>query len=77
MELPNTALPEGRFTTGRSPSGVETSFTTTTSGNGVNIPFNENFNLSTSNIVVSDINETNELAGNKSFFLSSSCQVTM
>ena len=70
MELPNTVIAaKGRFTTGRSPSGVETSFTTTTSGNAVNIPFNENFNLTTTNIIASDINETNELAGNKSFLL--------
>ena len=70
MELPNTTIAaNARFTTGRSPSGVETSFSTTTAGNAVSIPFNENFNLTTTNIVASDINETNELAGNKSLFL--------
>ena len=71
MELPNTSITSKvRNTTGRSPSGTEGSFTTSTLANAISIPFNENHKFEQSNIVASDVNETNELAGAKSFFLS-------
>ena len=69
-ELPNTSItPTIQPTTGTSPSGTETSFTTTTVGNAVSIPFNQNHKFETTKIVASDINETNELAGSKSLFI--------
>ena len=68
LELPNTTLTAGiRSTSGTSPSGSETSFTTETSSSA--FALNENFDLDTSRIVCSTINETNELAGAKSLFI--------
>ncbi len=70
IELPDTSITATlRNTTGTSPSGTETSFTTTTVGNAVAIPFNENHRFETTNLIASDINETNELAGSKSLFM--------
>ena len=70
LELGNTKIASTlRDTTGTSPSGTETSFSTRTLGNAISIPFNENFNKSTTSIIASDINETNELAGIKSLFI--------
>ena len=70
LELPNTTISTTlRDTTGTSPSGSETSFTTRTLGNALSIPLNENFTKSVTSIVCSDINETNELAGQKSLFI--------
>ena len=70
LELPNTKIvTQLRNTTGTSPSGSETSYSTTTLSNALAIPLNENFDLSVSNVIASDINETNELAGAKSLFL--------
>ena len=70
LELPNTTISSTiQPTTATSPSGTETSFTTTAVGSAVTIPFNENHKFETSNMVCSDINETNELAGVKSLFI--------
>ena len=70
LELPNTKIVTSlRNTTGTSPSGSETSFSTTALASALSIPLNENFDLAVSNVVASDINETNELAGAKSLFL--------
>ena len=68
LELPDTTISASiRSTSGTSPSGSETSFSTTTTATA--IPLNENFNLDTSRIVASPINETNELSGAKSLFI--------
>ena len=68
LELPDTTISASiRSTSGTSPSGSETSFSTTTTA--TSIPLNENFNLDTSRIVASSINETNELSGTKSLFI--------
>ena len=70
LELPNTKIVTSlRNTTGTSPSGSETSFSTTALASALSIPLNENFDLAVSNVVASDINETNELAGAKSLFV--------
>jgi len=70
LELGNTKIVSTlRNTTGTSPSGAETSFSTTTLGNAISIPFNENFTNSITSVIASDINETNELAGAKSLFI--------
>ena len=68
LELNRTTVTGSiRTTSGTSPSGTETSFTTETTANS--IPLNENFNLDTSRIIASPVNETNELSGSKSLFL--------
>ena len=68
LELPEQ-LSDARIrsTSGTSPSGSETSFSTATTASA--IPLNENFNLDTSRIVASPVNETNELSGAKSLFI--------
>jgi len=68
MELPDTQLTASvKTTSGTSPAGSESSFTTDTSATV--IPLNENFKFDTSRIIASSVNETNELGGAKSFFL--------
>ena len=67
LELPETTLTASvKTTSGTSPSGSESSFSTDTSSTV--IPLNENFRFDTSRIIASKINETNELGGAKSFF---------
>ncbi len=68
LELPNTTITgELKKTTATSPSGSETSFVTDTSFSSV--PLGENFKFTTTSMVASNINETNELASTKSFQL--------
>ena len=68
LELPKTSIVGSiKSTSGTSPSGSETSFITETSGN--TFALGENFDLDTTRIVCSTINETNELAGAKSLFI--------
>ena len=76
LELPDTTISASiRSTSGTSPSGSETSFSTATTATA--IPLNENFNLDTSRIVASPINETNELSGAKSLFIPLVYQLTI
>ena len=68
LELPNTSITAGiRTTSGTSPSGSETSFTTDTTSSAFSL--NENTDLDATAIVCSTINQTNELAGAKSLFI--------
>ena len=68
LELPKTSIVGGiKSTSGTSPSGAETSFITETSSN--TFALGENFDLDTTRIVCSTINESNELAGAKSLFI--------
>ena len=68
LELPETTLTSSvKTTSGTSPAGSESSFSTATTSTV--IPLNENFKFDTSRIIASKINETNELCGAKSFFL--------
>ena len=68
LELPETTITSNvKTTSGTSPSGSESSFSTDTSTTV--IPLNENFKFDTSRIIASKVNETNELGGAKSFFL--------
>ena len=65
MELSGTTMTATiKTTNGTSPDGSETSFGQ--SSTNTTIPINENFDLDKSNIVASTVNETNEIAGNKS-----------
>jgi hypothetical protein len=68
LELPKTSIVGSiKSTSGTSPSGTETSFITETSSN--TFALGENFDLDTTRIVCSTINESNELAGAKSLFI--------
>jgi hypothetical protein len=68
MELPDTTLSAKiRTTTGTSPDGSESSFSTLSTG--VTFPLNENFDFDTTRMVCSSVNETNELSAAKSLFL--------
>ena len=68
LELPDTKITAGvRTTSGTSPSGSETSFSTDTTSSAFSL--NENTDLDETSIVCSTINQTNELAGAKSLFI--------
>ena len=73
MELPNTSATGAlQSTTGSSPSGSQTPFSLTTAASAVSVPLNEDYYYDAPQIICSQINETNELAGNKSFRLTAS-----
>ena len=55
-----------RGTSGTSPSGTETSFVKQTDKQKIECAVGENVYLDTTKMICSDINETNELSGNKS-----------
>ena len=70
LELTDTTIASTvRTTSATSPSGTESSFQTTSSGNAQPFPLGENFLFETTRMVCSQINETNELSGTKSFFV--------
>jgi len=70
LELTDTTISSTvRTTSATSPSGSETSFATTTASNAEPFPLGENFQFETTRMVCSQINETNELSGAKSFFV--------
>ena len=70
LELGGTLInSKVRSTTATSPSGTETSFTTDTAAKAKPFALDENFQFETSRMVCSAINETNELSGEKSFFI--------
>jgi hypothetical protein len=55
-----------RPTTGTSPSGTETSFSRATLANATVVPIDDNYDYDSVQMICSDINETNELGGEKS-----------
>jgi hypothetical protein len=70
LELTDTTINSTiRTTSATSPSGIETSFTTTTASKAQPFPLGENFQFETTRMVASQINETNELSGAKSMFV--------
>ena len=72
IEHPDTSITaEIRATTGTSPSGSQSSYSTAalTAQNAEKITIGENYFFSNPKLVASQINETNELAGSKSMFL--------
>ena len=58
-----------RPTTATSVSGSESSFTQSTLANAETIPLNDNYYYEVPNMVASEINETNEMSGNKSLIM--------
>ena len=72
MELPNTYISTiATLTSGTSPSGTQTSFTSgrnnTTSVPLISYPLNDNFKFDAPRMITSAINETNELSSLRSF----------
>ena len=75
LEIPDTTISASiKSTSGTSPAGSETSFTTDTSSTV--IPLNENFRFDSSRIIASPVNETNELGGARSLFFDISLSTT-
>ena len=70
IQLPDTDISSSiRTTTGTSPSGSETSFNLSGTSFAKNITLGENCYFDKPQLICSNINETNELAGQKSFYL--------
>ena len=68
--LPDTTLSSSvRTTSGTSPSGTQTSFNLQGTSFAKSITIGENVSFETPRIILSQINETNEIAGQKSFYL--------
>src|SRR5210317_715609 len=69
MQLPGTDINFYiRPTTGRSVHGSETEFSLTSNANKVSVVNNDNIYFTAPNAVVSEINETEEMSGSKSFW---------
>lgn len=69
LELPGTAISaKVRQTTGTSPNGSETSFTTTTKAKALPIALNQEYPLQNTAIIASPPNETNEMNSLRSLF---------
>ena len=77
LEMPSTTLSaKVQTTTGSSVSGAQTAFSRTASANAYDIELNEDTYFDAPIIVASQINETNELSGNKSFRMTTSLEST-
>ena len=75
MTLPDTSITYAmRPTSGRSIHGSETEFQLTGLSSAISIIANDNIYFDAPQIVASDINQTNEMTGNKSLFVS--CTLT-
>ena len=57
-------------TTGMSLQGSETAYSRTAIGSAFNVPLNQDYYFDNPHLIASQINETNEMSGNKSFRLS-------
>jgi hypothetical protein len=69
MQLPGTDINYYiRPTTGRSVHGSESEFSLTSNANKLSVVNNDNIYFTAPNAVMSGINETNEMSGNKSFW---------
>ena len=70
MTVPGTTIGYNmRPTTGKSISGGETEFSLTGTSNAINVIANDNIYFTSPRMVASQINETNEMSGNKSLFV--------
>ena len=70
MELPNTTITSKlQTTTGTTVGSTQQSFTRLSSTTAIDVPLNEDYYFDAPHMVCSPINETNELAGNKSLRL--------
>jgi len=70
MTVPDTSIDYSmRPTSGKSIHGSETEFSLTSSSNAVSVIANDNIYFEAPNVVASDINQTNEMSGSKSLFV--------
>ena len=70
MTLPNTSIQwYVRPTTGQSMHGAESEFSLTSTANNIAVVNSENVHFNSPKAVMSGINETNEMSGQKSFWL--------
>ena len=70
IEHPDTSITaKARTTSGTSPSGSQSSFTKQTLSQAHALPINDNYYFEDPKIICSQVNETNEISGNKSFEL--------
>jgi len=77
MTLPNTNISYSiRPTTGRSIHGSETEFSLTSASGAVNVIANDNIYFTSPQMVASTVNETREMTGNKSLFVTISLTTT-
>ncbi len=77
MELPSTEVTgKVQTTTSSSPSGAQSSFTRTAATSAYDVPLNEDYYFDAPQMIASKVNETAELAGNKSFRLTSTLTST-
>src|SRR6056300_1483770 len=77
MTVPGTNISYSvRPTTGRSINGAETEFSLTSASSAVNVIANDNIYFTSPQMVASTINETNEMTGNKSLFVTMSLTTT-
>mgnify|MGYP001566988601 FL=1 len=75
MTVPDTNIGYSiRPTSGKSIHGAETEFSLTAKSSAVNVVANDNIYFEAPNMVASDINQTNEMSGNKSLFVT--CTLT-
>ena len=75
MTVPDTNIGYAiRPTSGKSVHGSETEFTLTPSASAINVIANDNIYFEVPQMVASDINQTNEMSGNKSLFVT--CSLT-
>ena len=77
MELPYTAITAKlQSTTGSTVGSTQNAYQRLSTTTAISLPLNEDYYYDAPQIVCSPINETNELAGNKSFRLSSTLTTT-
>jgi len=77
MNVPGTSTTFSiRPTTGKSVNGSESEFSLTSASNAISVIANDNIYFTAPNIVASEINETNEMSGNKSMFVTLSMTTT-
>ena len=70
MNVPGTSTTFSiRPTTGKSVNGSESEFSLTSASNAISVIANDNIYFTAPNMVASEINETNEMSGQKSMFV--------
>ena len=77
MTVPGTNIAYSiRPTTGRSINGAETEFSLTSASSAINVIANDNIYFTSPQMVASSVNETREMSGNKSLFVTMSLTTT-
>jgi len=77
MTVPDTSISTSiRPTSGKSVHGSETEFSLTSSTNAISVVANDNIYFEVPQMVASDINQTNEMSGSKSLFVTCSLRTS-